>query len=105
VAVGAAVIALVLSGTFCPTFSMQILNGILASAVLIVVVIWTVAFFVRPRAKPAPLLAEAVNRLEHGVDLSQYRPEPPEVPAPPAQQPPPSEPPKGDGSEGGPSNG
>jgi hypothetical protein len=105
VAVGAVVIALVLLGTFCPTFSMQILNGILVSALVIVAVIWTVAFFVRPSAKAPPAPAEAVTHREHGVDLSQYRPEPPEVPAPPAHQPPPSEPPKGDGSEGGPSNG
>jgi hypothetical protein len=105
VAVGAVVIALVLLGTFCPTFSMQILNGILVSALVIVAVIWTVAFFVRPSAKAPPAPAEAVTHREHGVDLSQYRPEPPEVPAPPAQQPPSSEPPKGDGSEGGPSNG
>ena len=40
--VGAAIIALVLAGVFLPTFSMQILNGVLASAVFIVAVMWGV---------------------------------------------------------------
>ena len=39
-AVGAAIILLVLAGVFCPTFSGQILNGALAAAVVVVLVLW-----------------------------------------------------------------
>ncbi len=54
-AVGAAIVALVLAGTFLPTFSMQILNGVLASAVFIVAVMWTVGSVVRLRRNRAPI--------------------------------------------------
>lgn len=47
--IGAAVIALVLAGTFLPTFSAQILDGVLAAAVFIVAVVWTVGFAMRWR--------------------------------------------------------
>jgi hypothetical protein len=41
-AVGATIAALVLLGVFCPTFSMQILNGILILAIFLVLVLWGV---------------------------------------------------------------
>ena len=51
-AVGALVVAVVLAGVFWPTLSMQILNGILAAALLIVAVVWTVVYLAsfRPTA-------------------------------------------------------
>lgn len=71
--VGAAIIALVLAGAFLPILSMQILNGVLLSAIFIVAVMWTVAAIAhcagRCPAKPEP------SRPDHGVDLSQYQPE------------------------------
>ena len=103
-AVGAAVIGLVLAGVFLPTFSMQILGGVLACG------------GVRRRGAldggvcglPAPRMpgdCAAARRANHepGVDLSQYQPDPPlpELPAPPS---PPVEPPKTDSQEGGQSN-
>ena len=52
--VGAGIVALVLAGVFLPTFSMQILNGVLFSAIFIVVVMWSVAMVVRRRGNRAP---------------------------------------------------
>ena len=43
-AVGAVIILLVLTGVFCPTFSGQILNGVLAAAVFVVLVLWVSAY-------------------------------------------------------------
>ena len=51
--VGAAVIALVLAGVFAPTFSRQILGGVLASAVFVVAVMWTMGMAARRRKRPA----------------------------------------------------
>lgn len=48
--IGAAVIALVLAGVFLPTFSMQILDGVLVAAVFIVAVLWGAACAVRCQA-------------------------------------------------------
>ena len=48
-AVGGLIVALVLCGVFAPTFSMQVLNGTLALAIFIVLVIWVVGYFVRKR--------------------------------------------------------
>jgi len=48
-AVGALIVVLVLCGVFAPNFSMQILNGVLAAAIFLVLVIWVVAFFFRKR--------------------------------------------------------
>ncbi len=61
--VGAAIIALVLSGVFLPTFSMQILNGVLASAIFIVAVMWTAGSVVRLRGNKAPLADRPLHRL------------------------------------------
>ncbi len=44
VAVGALVIVLVLCGVFVPTFSRQVLNGVLGAAILVVVVLWLVDY-------------------------------------------------------------
>lgn len=51
-ATGAFCIALVLAGVFLPTFSRQIVNGALLSAILIVMIVWFVWYlaWTRPRA-------------------------------------------------------
>jgi autotransporter-associated beta strand protein len=83
VVVAAAVIGLVLAGVFLPTFSIQILDGVLAAAVFIVAVLWALAYAVRYRTKlpPSPPAAES--------------------PSPPAS---PFEPPKAESQEGGQAN-
>ena len=78
--VGAAVVALVLAGVFLPTFSMQILNGVLLAAVFIVAVMWSVGLVVRRRRSRSPTAAG---------------------PTPPS---PPAEPAKPQAAEGGPTN-
>jgi hypothetical protein len=102
-AVGAAVIALVLAGVFIPTFSMQILNGVLFSAVFVVAVMWAVGFAasIHKNWKSMPFGPVPVS--EHGVDLAKYQPELP-VLDPPAAASMPSDAPKPDGQEGGQSN-
>jgi hypothetical protein len=100
VVVGAAVIGLVLAGVFLPTFSMQILNGVLVSAIFIVAVLWTVACAVRHRKCWMPAPVQAACGSGFGVDVPQ--PEPPvvELPTPPSSV----EAPKPDSQEGGQSN-
>jgi autotransporter-associated beta strand protein len=49
VVVGAAVIGLVLAGVFLPTFSVQILDGVLLAAIFIVAVLWALVSVVRCR--------------------------------------------------------
>jgi hypothetical protein len=93
VVVGVAIIGLVLSGVFLPTFSTQILDGVLWAAIFIVAVLWTLMCVVRCRkhcARPPAQSAAA---------------------APPAQSPPTSpveatvvEPSKSDTQEGGQTN-
>ena len=73
-AIGLLVVAVVLCGVFLPTFSLQILDGVLGSAIFIVLVAWVVWFFVRtyPRilaerravrvAAPPPVPAPAQPR-------------------------------------------
>ena len=94
--VGLAVIGLVLAGVFAPTLSRQILGGVLAAAVFVVAVTWTMGMAARRRKRPTPPPAETPGSREHGVDLSQFQPEPsvaePMTPPPAAQE----------GQEGGP---
>ncbi len=98
-AVGAAVIALVLAGVFLPIFSMQVLNGVLLSAIFVVAVMWTAGAVAR-RSCRKPSKPEVGSR-DHGVDLSKYQPESPvaEPSAPDA-----GESPKQDDGKGGPNN-
>ena len=73
--VGAAVIGLVLAGVFLPTFSMQILNGVLGLAIFIVAVLWTVACAVhcrKCRGGGGDAGRTTLRSAEPGVDLSQY---------------------------------
>ena len=56
-ALGAAVVVLVLAGVFLPTFSLQILNGVFLSAVFIVAVVWSVAWAMRRRGNRSPIAA------------------------------------------------
>jgi len=74
-AIGVLIVALVLSGVFLPTFSLQVLDGVLMSAIFIVLVVWTVWFFVKtvpaamarsramrpPSPPPPPVQGEAVD--------------------------------------------
>jgi len=46
-AVGSAIVAVVLIGVFCPLFAMQVLNGTLALAIFVVAVVWGVVFLMR----------------------------------------------------------
>ncbi|MEE8450715.1 MAG: hypothetical protein V3R99_02340, partial [Thermoguttaceae bacterium] len=46
-AVGSLIVALVLCGVFLPTFALQVLDGVLASAISVVFVLWIVRFFVK----------------------------------------------------------
>jgi hypothetical protein len=48
--VGLAIIALVLSGTFMPTFASRVLGGSLTPAVFIVAILWAIGFAMRLRA-------------------------------------------------------
>ncbi|MGO8690099.1 MAG: hypothetical protein ACLQLG_10730 [Thermoguttaceae bacterium] len=92
-AVGAVIIALVLSGVFCPTFAMQIVNGVLAAALVIVLVVWSVAYMARSRPAAAatarPMPPPAATALDAGVSLSA-----PPAAAPAAAEPPPATPPE-----------
>ena len=98
--VGVAVIGLVLAGVFLPTFSVQILDGVLLAAIFIVAVLWALVCVVRcraccmPAAKPASVPP---------VVPAQNPPEPPTAELPPAPASP-VEPPKAESQEGGQSN-
>ena len=102
VVVGAAMIGLVLAGVFLPTFSVQILDGVLLAAIFIVAVLWTLVCVVRCRAC-CVLAAKPTASSVPPVDLAQSPPAPPvvEPPSPPAS---PVEPPKAESQEGGQSN-
>jgi hypothetical protein len=80
VAVGALIIVLVLCGVFLPTLSRQVLNGVLAAAILVVVLLWLMEYLRhRPPRRPLP--------------AGPPSPTPPEVapPAPSAGAAPPAE--------------
>ena len=109
-AVGAAIVVLVLAGAFFPTLSNQILQGVLLSAVFIVLVLWAVVYvaWTRPgiltRRRAA---AAAVAPAAPGAPLQEARPAgeaglPGAGAAPPPQAA--AEPAPKAGSEGGQSN-
>jgi hypothetical protein len=55
VGVGTLIIVLVLCGVFLPTFSRQVLNGVLAAALLVVVLLWLMEYLRhRPPRRPLP---------------------------------------------------
>jgi hypothetical protein len=76
-AAGSLIAAIILLGVFCPTFAMQILNGILLLAIFLVAMLWGVAGIYRMQkclpAKPPVQNAVPPTR-DSGVDLSQYQP-------------------------------
>jgi hypothetical protein len=76
-AVGALTVALTLVGVFLPTFAFQVLNGTLALAVAIVIVLWGMVMLTRLRAAAAS-----------SAQRPEASPAPP--PPPPAIQPPPA---------------
>jgi len=104
-AVGALIVALVLCGVFLPTLSLRILNGVLASAVFLVLVVWVVWYFARTRP-------QAVAQPPRGYPAAApggYPATPPPVqePAaarPPTPQPPPREQARPNSEEGGATN-
>ena len=81
VAVGAVIVALVLAGALMPTFSAQILNGVLAVASLSWPCSGPSCSWRGERRPPGRAGRPATAR--HGVDLSQYQPEPPLAEPPP----------------------
>lgn len=85
-AIGALVIALVLCGVFVPTFSHQVLNGVLAAAVAVVAVVWLVAAWRHRPARPAAASACAAP--------------PAPTPPPPPPEAPAGNPPASDSQEG-----
>jgi hypothetical protein len=108
-AIGALVVALVLAGVFCPTCSMQILNGVLAAAVFVVLVVWGVVYLARTqpaelarrRAATAPLPADFEAKVQAVLaDEEKGETPPPEAPS---ETPSPEQPPK-PADEGGPSH-
>ena len=69
---GRRVIALVLAGVFLPTFSMQILDGVLASAIFIVAVMWTRGGLLRLQANAQrPTAAASRPAAATAVDLKR----------------------------------
>ena len=119
-AIGAAIVAIVLAGVFCPTCAMQVLDGAFVSAVFLVLVLWVVWYFVRTRPRgcamqaaaavppqPPPVTvaplpaAKTLGGVGAGIDLTRQSPQPPENPptaSPPAENPP------AESGEGGPSH-
>jgi hypothetical protein len=61
-AVGTLVVALVLVGVFLPTFSLQIINGLLAAALLLVLVVWIAWYFAWTRPHDPALIARRAQR-------------------------------------------
>ena len=74
-AVGSLIVALVLCGVFLPTFSLQILDGVLASAIFIVVVMWVMWYAARVR----PMI---VARMKTEAPVA--KPAAPDQPTPPS---------------------
>jgi hypothetical protein len=109
--IGILIVALVLLGVFAPNFSMQILNGILAVAILLVLVIWIAVWLARrqptwswPGAKhsdadivgrdsvpsaESPVAAEAVE--DTPIDFKPIASEGESPPLPPADAPAPDD--------------
>jgi hypothetical protein len=108
-AVGAGIVLLVLAGVFCPTLSMQLLNGVLVAALVIVLVLWSVSYLAwkqpgelaRRRAAPQAESAQW-DKIASGLAKQEAAGTPP-VESPPPASPAPEEPPK-PAKEGGPSN-
>jgi hypothetical protein len=99
-AIGAAVILLVLAGVFLPTFSMQILRGSLIAAILVVAVLWGLGFVACRRKCPTFAALTTPTMHDPGVNPSDGRSDVP-VAELPASSPSPVESPKNDSQEGG----
>jgi len=110
---GLLVIALVACGVFYPILAHQILDGVLAAAVLIVLVVWTVWHFLRTRPRrrkalagsgqpPSPPAPDAASPQKAGAAASPFGEasgqEPPSAEKPiEAESVEPAEPPSGEG--------
>jgi len=91
-AIGVLIVVLVLCGVFAPILALQLLNGVLASAIFIVLVVWVVGYFLRKRPGTTipsppiqPPLRPAVAPVEN--DDQQGPPERAKAEPPPAEPP------------------
>ncbi len=64
IAGGSFLIAIVLLGVFLPTFSLQVTDGVLLAAVLIVMIVWTVWYVARTRPRDPLVQARRAARRE-----------------------------------------
>ena len=62
VAAGSLLIAIVLLGVFMPTFSLQVTDGVLLAAVLVVLIVWAVWYVARTRPRDPIVLARRAAR-------------------------------------------
>ncbi len=96
--VGAFVVLMVLLGVFVPTFTWQVVDGVMISAVFIVLVIWLLWYLVRTRPRDPLVQARKEARLAAArarVEAARRAAAPP-AQAPPAGEKPGSPPPGGD---------
>jgi hypothetical protein len=61
-AAGALVAALVLAGVFAPTFSLQVLNGVLVGALVLVALLWVAWYFAWTRPRDPAVIARRARR-------------------------------------------
>lgn len=69
-AVGAFLTVLILLGVFLPTFSRQILGGVLASALLVVAILWLVEYLAWRRPRDPDVIARKEARQRLRADLA-----------------------------------
>jgi len=91
-AIGALIVVLVLCGVFAPILALQLLNGVLASAIFVVLVIWVVVYFLRKRPvtaiasppvqPPLPPAASAAEKADQQRPSDAAKEEPPPADAP-----------------------
>ncbi len=62
IAAGSFLIAIVLLGVFMPTFSLQVTDGVLLAAVLIVLIVWAVWYVARTRPRDPIVQARRVAK-------------------------------------------
>jgi hypothetical protein len=82
--IGAAVVAMVLSGVFLPTFSVQILDGVLFLAVFIVAMVWFTLYVVQQWNRWMPVVPPSSPSLPSSPPATPAVPAEPEAPTEPA---------------------
>lgn len=106
-AVGAAIVVLVLLGVFFPTFSIQIMDGYLMAAAFIVLVLWLLHYVTRVRPKDPAVIARRQAREQARLRARATASPGPSQAAPPTDTKAPTEAPADQGgkkNEGGSSN-